>query len=231
MKINIERCLEFFDERRIENKGHSNSIIAMLGEDLAASAFKSYRKSMIECKERKFQAEGFQKGTGPQLDRWLYDKRKKVLYQCEIKNWCAWAIAGQELKVNAKINEVQRISSFYWLRPIKMEFLKKGKSDKTSKVLVEMKMKPPNRKYLHAEIKPLLILWWPVSTEKNLNPYFSVNVSDLKIGFTTPFKQLHIFSISLYLRQLHKKGIKWLTIDNPDIRKRMILLKELLKDI
>lgn len=228
MKINIKKSLELFDERRPKYRGHTSSIISMLGEDLAAAAFKSYMTSVVGCEERKFQAEDFSKGAGPQLDRWFYNKQKNILYQCEIKNWCAWATKSWELKVDAKPEEIRKVSNNYWEGPIKTEFRGKGKDGKISKVLVKMKMKPPNKKYLNTNIEPLLIFWWPVSTEQNLSPYFSVNVADLKVGFKPKFKQLHIFSVSLYLRKLHKKGVKWLKISDPDIKQRLAILKKLL---
>ena len=228
MKINIKKCLELFDERHLEHRGHANSIIAMLGEDLAASAFKAYIPSVIGCEERKFQAEGFKNGSGPQLDRWFYNGHKNILYQCEIKSWSAWATTGRELKIDASLKEARKISDYYWQKPIAVEFRGKGKKDKTSKVLVKMQMKNRNNKYKNATIEPLLIFWWPVSKEKNLSPFFSVDVSDLKIGFKSQFKKLHIFSVSLYLRKLDKSGEKWFTVKEPDFDQRIVILKGLL---
>lgn len=226
MKIKIREIIKLFDEKAPGNKGHVSAIMSMFGEDIAACAFESYMgKNVDECSERKFQATGFKNGSGPRLDRWFYDKKKKVLYQCEIKNWCAWGTTGRSLKIDAKQREVQMVANYYWDEPLKEEFKDKGRKRKINKVLIEMN--PPGKKYAKTKIKPLLILWFPVSTGGGIPPFFKVKASTLGVRPRPRFNYLYVFSISLYLRQLHKSGEKWLVIKKDDSKKRISLLKEI----
>ena len=155
MKINIEKCLKFFDEKNPEHQGHTTPIIGMIGEGTRES-----------------------KGSIPVLH---------------------WGV-------------------------VEKEFAGAKKYGKTSKVLVEMK-KPKG--YARFKLEPLLILWWPISLPDNkLEPFFSVNVKNLNIKFKTKFKKLHIFSVSLYLRELLNRK-KDIVLDMPDSQYRIEILKDL----
>ncbi len=223
MKINIKKCLEFFDERNPEHQGHTNAVIGMIGEEIASKTFLHYmssRKRRIEIIEDKFQATGHRNGAGPRLDAWFIELNEKKLYQCEIKNWCSWATTG--IDVGESPEKVMGASQYYW-DVVKKEFAMTKKYGKTSKVLVEMN-KPKN--YTKFKLEPLLILWWPISPNNKLEPLFSVDVRSLNIRFKTRFKKLHIFSVSLYLRELLNRK-KDLTLDMPDSQYRIKTLKNL----
>ena len=113
MKIDIKNCLEFFDNTSDQDRGNPNSIVSIIGEDLAAAAFKHFSENnrrylypINELKERKFQAIRFPPGKGPRLDRWLYNKHKNELYQCEIKFRSSTAIKGFDYKLKSTETEI-----------------------------------------------------------------------------------------------------------------------------
>lgn len=224
MKINISQCLELFDERHPEHKGHSTGIIGLIGEDLCAGAFESYMRSQendVVILDGKFQAVNFRNGAGPRLDRWFVSKKKKIIYQCEIKNWCSWATNGVDIRQRG-VDE----TAIDYLRKLRTsEFEGNNEYGKASKVLVEMK-KPSG--YENYNIEPLLILWWPISNGGSLPPYFSVKVSELNLGreFYTSFKNLNIFSTSLYLRKNQNMG-NIIEFDMPNVQSRTKILRDL----
>jgi len=43
MKLNIKELLDFLDDKKDSQMGDANAIIAVLGEDLNASAYKHFR--------------------------------------------------------------------------------------------------------------------------------------------------------------------------------------------
>lgn len=230
MKINIEKTLELFDVINEKYRGHIAPIIGMLGEDLNAAAFKDYmEKNYLYNVEidnsSKFQAIGYKRGSGPKLDRWIYIKKhsKKILYQCEIKSFCAYAINGYNCPINKE--EMLLFSQRRLNTLLNWEFRNGLEPGKTSKVMV--KMETPEI-YKGIKTEPLLILWWPVTNRNNTDPFFSIKTSDLGIKFKTPFKKLHIFSVSLYFRQLLKNRKKFIKIDAPEMNIRTKILKKII---
>ena len=73
MKINIEKTIEFFDNPK--EKGHTTSIVGIIGEDLNAYSFKDYmekeRGATVEILTNPVTT-GYKKGK--RLDRWIYVK-------------------------------------------------------------------------------------------------------------------------------------------------------------
>lgn len=204
MKINIKKILDFLDGAKNSKKGDASAIIGMIGEDLNAAAFKHYKteveKSKIEILEESV-VTGNKKGK--RLDRWIVEKstNKAILYQCEIKNFAATAIGGKILKTDANINKTIEITDYYWKRERLNSFSKnKSHPNNVTKVLIPM-CKPKGYEKCTAE--PLLIYWIPISDTNQLNPLFSVPLKPLKLPtIKTPFSKLHVFSVSLYFRQL-----------------------------
>lgn len=228
MKINIENCIELFDERDPEHQGHTSAIISIIGEEIASKSFLHYmlsRKRQLEdIRGGKFQAVKSRNGAGPKLDKWFVERNRKILYQCEIKNWCAWSTVG----VAVSEEGVEKTANDYWNKLLieLRRFDGQKKYGKTSKVLVEMK-KPVN--YQNFKSEPLLILWWPISSPNSkLNPFFSIDVKKLNIRFKTKnFKKLYIFSVSLYFRELEKNKKRTFNLDMPDSQYRIKILKSL----
>src|SRR3989338_9850596 len=130
MKINIKKCLEFLDNTPV--RGHATAIVSMIGEELNACAFKHYMESMgcaaeilLDKADKPLPVRQALPGR-KQLDRWIEvkDINKKILYQCEIKNWSATAIGGQYVEVDADNNELKNIAEYYWSNQKLNEFSK-----------------------------------------------------------------------------------------------------------
>ena len=223
MKLNIKELLDFFDDKKDSQKGDANALIAILGEDLNASVYKDFRKNKVEILEESI-SQGSKKEK--RLDRWILDNENKKLYQCEIKNWAATAIGGKQLKSNANEEYIKKIVEYHWKRALNSDFSKKSEyPNGVNKVL--LKMKSP-KEYNHIlKIEPLLIYWMPISSDKKgLNPLSVLSIKNLPIK--TEFSKLHIFSVSLYLRQLYKKGKgkKFIDLDMPHLEHRIKILNK-----
>lgn len=223
MKLNIKELLDFFDDKKDSQKGDANALIAILGEDLNASVYKSFRENKVEILEESI-SQGSKKEK--RLDRWILDKKNKKLFQCEIKNWAATAIGGKQLKSNANDEETKKVVKYYWDRELNNNLSKRAKHPNgVTKVL--LKMRPPNRYKNISKIEPLLIYWMPISSDKKgLNPLSILTVKPLHLSINPNFSKLHIFSVSLYLRQLYKKGRgqKFIDLDMPHFEHRIKIL-------
>lgn len=223
MKLNIKELLDFFDDKKDSQKGDANALIAILGEDLNASVYKDFRKNKVEILEESI-SQGSKKEK--RLDRWILDKKSKKLFQCEIKNWAATAIGGKQLKSNANDEETKKVVKYYWNRELNNNLSKRVKHPNgVTKVL--LKMRPPNGYRNISKIEPLLIYWMPISSDKKgLNPLSILPVKPLHLSINPNFSKLHIFSVSLYLRQLYKKGKgrKFIDLDMPHFEHRIKIL-------
>jgi len=222
MKLIIKELLDFFDSRNSAEKGNVTPIVGLLGEDLNASIYRHYRKNEVEILNGNV-TQGVRKGKW--LDRWILDKKNHKLLQCEIKNWSAAAVGGKELKYNASDKEIESVSfDYYWKREINGNLSKKGEEHKrVIKVLFEMK-KP--KQYCDLKVEPLLIYWMPITNDKtSLNALSNVSVKKLRLSIRSPFPTLYIFSVSLYLHSLLKKGKKTIELDMPNFTHRMKILE------
>jgi|SRR3989344_1064678 len=226
MQLNIKELLDFFDDRKNSHKGDANALITLLGEELNASIYKHFRKNKVDIL-----GESVLPGTnkGNRLDRWIMDRKNNTLFQCEIKNWAASAIGGKQLKSNADDNEVKQVVEHYWKQQLNNDFSSKiNHPSRVTKVL--LKMKPPPWCKDISKIEPLLIYWMPISSDKNkISPLSIVSVKSLELPMITEFPNLYIFSASLYLRQLYKKGVgqKFVDLDMPLLEHRMEILDKL----
>lgn len=225
MKLNIKELLDFFDDRKDSQKGDANALMAMLGEELNASVYKYFRKNKVEILEKSI-TQGFQ--GGKYLDRWIFDKNNNKLYQCEIKNWAATAIGGKKLTSNESDKEIKNVVNYHWRRALDNSFSKKVKHpNNVTKVLLKMKLP---KGYENAKVEPLLIYWMPISSDKNgLNPLSVVSIKSLNLPTDQKFSKLYIFSVSLYLRQLYRrgKGQKFINLDMRHLDHRIKILNKL----
>jgi len=226
MKLDIKELLDFFDDT--PSKGNASAIVGMLGEDLNAAVYKHFTRNNVEVQGDSV-VQGFKGGKN--LDRWILDTKKNSLYQVEIKSWSATAIGGRRLKSDAGDEEISRIAKYYWDQQMNSSFSKEKKHpNNVSKVL--LKMRPPE-KYKTLNVEPLLIYWMPITSDPNgLNPLSKLPVTYLYSVIKTDFNELTIFSVSLYLRQLYKKGKgkKVIDLDMPHFKHRMDILSRLNKE-
>lgn len=226
MKFNIKELLDFLDDKKDSQKGDANAVIAILGEELNASVYKHFRKNKVDIL-----GDSVLPGTskGKRLDRWIVGKKDKKLFQCEIKNWAATAIGGRSLKSGAGNEETKKVIEYYWKRELNNNLSNKGEHPNgVTKVL--LKMKPPQKYSNILKIEPLLIYWMPVSSDiGGSKPLSIISVKSLRLPIITTFSKLHIFSVSLYLRQLYKngRGQKFIDLDMPFFEHRMRILNRL----
>ncbi len=228
MKLNIKELLDFFDNKKESDKGDANGLMSILGEDLNASVFRHFMNNNVEILECSV-VTGSKKGKW--LDRWIVDNKNKIIYQCEIKNWAATSKGGQSLKVEASDVDIEKISLKNKETQIRDNFSNNNiHPTRVTKVL--LKMRTP-KEYINFEIKPLVIYWMPISFSKNnLKPLSTVTLKSLGLSsMDTEFKELQIFSVSLYLRSLYRqgKGEKIIELDLPNFERRMKIIKKFLK--
>ncbi|MCR4274779.1 MAG: hypothetical protein NUW02_01890 [Candidatus Campbellbacteria bacterium] len=220
MKLSIKELLDFFDDKKNSQKGDASALMAILGEDMNAAVYKHFRKNGVEILDDSV-LPGTNKGN--RLDRWVVDKKYKKLYQCEIKNWAATAIGGQRLNSNADSKIVKKIVEYHWKRELSSNFSKNHEQPNgVTKVLLSMRKLLEYQKF---KVEPLLIYWMPISSDKkDLNPLSVLPIKSLHLPIKSQFKKLHIFSVSLYLRQLLKKGRKTIDLEMPHFEHRMTIL-------
>ena len=224
MKFNIKGLLDFFDDKKDSLKGDPNALIAMFGEELNAAVYKHFRRDKVEVLECSV-VPGTNKGH--RLDRWILDKENNKLLQCEIKNWAASAIGGKRLISDATDEQIKAVVSYYWKHQLRESFSnKKEQPNGITKVL--LKMKYPAGYENISKIEPLLIYWMPISSDENtLEPFSTVSLSNFDLPMiTTEFSELHIFSVSLHLRQLLKRQ-SYIDLDLPHLKRRLKTLANL----
>jgi len=228
MKVNIRETLEFFDGKHSRDRGHASGIVGIIGEDLNANAFKNYMEGKSARVEILNTPVTTGKNKGKRLDRWIYVKggnEKETLYQTEIKNWSSWAIGGMPLPVWANNEEVLRAIQHYWKCQKDVAFIKGSHPNGVTKVLVQMK---PPEVYGSVTVEPLLIYWMPLSNTDQSKPLFSVQVAEAIPQLETSFKTLHIFSVSLYFRELLRHGETHVEFDMPNVYRRIEVLKKII---
>lgn len=227
MKLNIKELLDFFDDT--PSKGNASAIVGMIGEDLNAAVYNHFTGNNVEVLNDSV-VQGFKGGKN--LDRWIFDTKRNILHQAEIKSWSATAIGGRRLKSDAGDEEISRIAKYYWDQQMNSSFTKEKKHpNNVSKVLLKMKL-PGNRTDISV-VESLLLFWMPITSDRaGLNPMSKITVEHLHSVFDTEFKELTIFSVSLYLRQLYKRGMgeKFIDLDLPHFEDRMSILARLTKE-
>ncbi|MDO8514134.1 MAG: hypothetical protein Q7S50_01160, partial [bacterium] len=203
-------------------------LMSILGEDLNASAYRHFRRNKVDILN-----DSVLPGTikGKRLDRWIVDKENRKLYQCEIKNWAATAIGGRHLRSDASDEDAKKVVEYHWSRELSSNLSRKAEHPNgVTKVLLQMK--PPEKYRNIRKTEPLLIFWMPISSDRRvLNPLSDLSVKSLHLPIKTKFSKLHVFSVSLYLRQLYKKGKgqKFIDLEIPHFEHRMKILAKFRK--
>ena len=209
MNINLRETLSFFDEKPDWSVGHATSVVAILGEDLAAGALKHCLESSGASNVTvRAETVGTGKRRGPRLDRWIeadLEDGRLVLFQTEVKSWSAHAIGGKVLPIGVSPDELRAYQSEFWQR--RWDARKRTLKDNyTAKVLVRMKPKGFDKG--SREQLPLIIFWQPTAPAKGFPNGYMVQGRHL---FSVPnptcdfgFPELWVFSVSSCLRNLVK---------------------------
>jgi hypothetical protein len=127
--------------------------------------------------------------------------------------------------LNADLEETKKVTGYNWKGQLKT-FLDKKFPNGVTKVLTEMKVPV---KYSGVKIEPLVIYWMALSDTDENKCYFKVPVSEFNNPeLKTIFQEVHMFSVSLYLRDLRKKiASSILDIDLPNVEKRLAILNSI----
>ena len=102
--VDVEETIRFFDEKPEWGCKQATSIVAVIGEDLAAGCFQKHRESegATVCVYPGPVTTGCLRG--PRLDRWIVvdcPVGGQTVFQTEIKNSGAAAIGGKKIALNA----------------------------------------------------------------------------------------------------------------------------------
>ena len=243
LTVNRVELLKFFDEKPDWSIGHATAIVAVTGEDLSAACFQHYaaklrgeRVTVVPKLDKSGKVTGPHPVTtgntkGPRLDRWMEvspQKRRKFLYQTEIKSWSAHAIGGEKIDVSATPQELADYKRKRWERYWDSEH-KTLNHPHIAKVLVTMQ-KPCG--YDRYPVKPLLIFWQALGPNQGEDDHlFSIPANyyrkdDRPTSWprTGKFGELWVFSVSSYLRSLAEDQIQ---LPMPNAAHRLQILNNL----
>jgi hypothetical protein len=226
MKLNIQEILRYFDIKESTDYGDTTAAIAIVGEDLGASLFQHYceneRKSKIRVVDANEEIPTTGRKKGPRLDRWILQRvgDQQILYQAEVKSWCARAIGGSNIPLDISDEELRKLTIRNWIKVL--DTLNSGEINGLNKVLIEMKN--DNRLKIRGEYKkqPLIIFWDAKSPDKN-DFFGRYNIPKRHFDFNYCW----VFSCSLYLRHLSRKGKRKLSVEIPNAKRRLEALNRL----
>jgi hypothetical protein len=120
MQVNIEELLKYFDIKESSDYGDTTAAISVVGEDLSVALFQHYCKHVRGSEAKVIDANEeiptTGKKKGPRLDRWILEQvgEKQILYQAEIKSWCARAIGGLNVPLKISDAELQKLTARNW---------------------------------------------------------------------------------------------------------------------
>jgi len=235
MKINIKDLLEYFDIKETTDYGDTTATISVVGEDLCAAIFKHYceleRGSKVNIIDSNQYIPVQMKRIGRRLDRWIMENKIKgnTLYQTEIKNWCSRAIGGIDVPLDANQVMLDELAEINWLHHISE--IESSEGNGVNKVFIKMlndKIMVKDKKLGLADSykkEPLLILWNVAKPKKEKEFFFKYKLPKKYFDYDYCW----VFSCSLYLRHLDKKGKSETRIKMPNVTRRLKQLNHIFK--
>jgi len=205
MRISVKEVLRFFDTDR-EVKHYAPAVKAMLGDEFGLQLLCHYFRNQAKQAEIISRRATTGGRTGHRLDGWLKvgSGRRAVLYQVEVKMWSATSLGGKILPLDVPrrdLREHKRMTwKHYWTGTT-------FRSKSLKKVLCPMT--PP---YPEPTVRALACLWDPMHPNGGHAPLFRVRLRGGR------FRELWIFSMSSYIRQLHRSEIE---LDLPEVENRL----------
>ncbi|WP_146009594.1 hypothetical protein [Deinococcus planocerae] len=215
IQVDRRALLTFMDEVPEDERGHHTAISSFLGEPLAVALilhFLTGQGGRAECLSLKVTT-GQKKG--PRLDAWIRDGQRS-LYQTEVKMWAGNAIGGLRLPLEASTEQALAVGNEQWERIWDDQQHTFKDQKKVRKVLVPMRQP---KGFEGARVEALACFWWMVQPKGGSGPWFTVSTSHQE------FPQVHIFSLSAYLRSLEED---MLALPMPLVTTRLSLLRKLL---
>lgn len=215
ISLPIKLLLEFFDEAPTRSQRHATAIAAVAGEELGIGLLLDYfRGCGFPATALDLRCTPGTRG-GKRLDKWVRIDRehRTIYYQVEVKNWSAHAIGGRRLAIDANDAELKAHKIERWSREWgENGFLKDG----VRKVLEPMRL-PVDK----AKVEPLVCFWDAMHPTGATDALFRIKVP------AGSFPYVSIFSMSSYLRELHKAGRARIRIEAPDTIARLNWLGKL----
>ena len=214
--VDVEEIIRFFDEKPEWGCKQATSIVAVIGEDLAAGCFQKHRESEGATVCVRYIEDGdciypepVTTGClrGPRLDRWIVvdcPVGGQTVFQTEIKNSGAAAIGGKKIALNAPTQDLRDFRVCMWQKAWDPK-IQSLRDPGAAKVLKKMKV-PDDPDLKRACVKPLLICWTPMAPE-NEPDSFLFQVATRPNPPDCDFSELWVFSISSYLRSLEQATI------------------------
>lgn len=221
MKLYIKELLEYFDIKKSTNYGDATATISVVGEDLGAALFKHYcekeHNSKVQIIDDNKEKPVLGTIRGRRLDRWIIErnKDKQTLFQTEIKNWCSRSMGGLDVPLDINERELLEKTNKNWVKDV-LE-INDSKANGLNKVLI--KMKKNNGDIVGPYKQEPLLIFWDVRNPSNKITCFSRYNIEGKKYFD--YDYCWIFSCSLYLRALYKKGVKDFDVDIPNAERRL----------
>lgn len=215
--LSLESLLNFFDAKPKDSQGHAAAINALMGEELALALLKDYFKGKGESAEKLPQRCNTGRQRGPRLDAWIRVEHRdgEFHYQTEIKNWSSHSVGGKSLPDKSDKDSMRVHRKERWENRFDTE--KKALIDaEANKVLVPMRAEPSWK------VRPLIVFWDPMHPQGDTTEFFRVDVN------AEHFDELWVFSISTYVRNLLSNEKSELSVDMPEIEKRLQWVDRLL---
>ncbi|OGF66497.1 hypothetical protein A3I27_00695 [Candidatus Giovannonibacteria bacterium RIFCSPLOWO2_02_FULL_43_11b] len=226
MKLNIKELLSYFDLRESTSNGDTTATIAVVGEDLGAGLFKHYCEYERRSSVKIFDAiPTTMQRVGRQLDRWILEKigNKEILYQAEIKNWCARAIGGIDIPLVVPDKTLAALAKRNWDRDTNK--ITSREANGLNKVFINMTNDTLLNIQNSYQKEPLLIFWEARNPKKHLGYFYKYKLPKK----TFYYDYCWVFSCSLYLRNLYKNGERKVSIEMPNAGRRLKELNRLFK--
>jgi len=205
--LSIRGVLEFYDGAVATECTHSNAINALLGEELGLGLMIHHLRASTGGDVAAL-ADPCTQGTpaGVRLDRWVRvaGPGDAILYQVEVKNWCAHSLGGRPLAIEAEDATLAMHATTMWKR-----YWDAGAGCPVDKPLrkVLVPMRAP-RHLIADRVEPVACVWDLLAPSGSPIPWFDVPAAGA-------FARLHWFSMSAYLRTLLGAGQSEIDIPTP----------------
>ncbi len=228
MKLYIKELLEYFDIKKSTGYGDTTAAISVVGEDLGAALFKHYcekeRGSNVQIIDANKEIPVLGTIRGRRLDRWIIEKTKdkQTLFQTEIKSWCSRSMGGLDVPVDISERDLLEKTNRNWVKDV----LELNDSDENGLNKVLIKMRKNNRDIDDPYTQEPLLIFWDVRCPSSKITSFSRYNMEKK---HFDYDYCWIFSCSLYLRELYKKGVKDFDVDIPNAERRLTNLFRIFK--
>jgi hypothetical protein len=211
--LNIRELIRFYDDDP-EAGPHSNAVKTLAGEELGLALLERY---LVETARSPARVYSPCTTVGARLDGWIkVDIPAPVLFQVEVKSWSmhGYGSGKQRLSVDAPGEALAAYKKWMW-----SHYWDAGTFKPKSLKKVLKKMRLPKGELV--PIESVACIWTAVHPDGLESPFFTVQAKD------ADFREVHVFSMSAYLRKVLKSGTTTLELDLTSTGKRINYLNTL----